>query len=95
MTPESEDPVVILQTAARDHIPVNPTANKTNEGANLTNPGIPEPKDRQSIDNIIEELLSTDWYDEQIVERKIFPSKEGQLGSPERFSNGVSFSSLH
>lgn len=84
-TPGGEVSMDLLQAAARDHIPVNPSAKKallTNESQNLI---IPEPKDRPSIDHILLEIQKQQWYKNQIADRRTFKEKvaiEGLLAEP-------------
>lgn len=84
-TPEGEVSMDLLQAAARDHIPVNPSAKKAlppNDSQNLI---IPEPKDRLSIDVILLEIQKQQWYKNQIVDRRTFEEKvaiEGLLAEP-------------
>ncbi|OJA19678.1 hypothetical protein AZE42_06950 [Rhizopogon vesiculosus] len=87
-TPEGEVSMDLLQAAARDHIPVNPSAKKAlaatsvGDSKNMT---IPDPEDRDSIDDIILELKEQEWYQNQIVDRRTFEAKksiEGILDEP-------------
>ncbi|THH32988.1 hypothetical protein EUX98_g1173 [Antrodiella citrinella] len=71
-----EDPVVLLQSAAREHIPVDPTVSIT-KGKNTA---VPEPNERPSIDTVIQEMQEKEWYAEQIVHRRTVEAKDGQLG---------------
>jgi DEAD/DEAH box helicase domain-containing protein len=80
-TPEGEVSMDLLQAAARDHIPVNPSAKKAlppNDSQNLI---IPEPKDRPSIDVILLEIQKQQWYKNQIVDRRTFEEKVAIEGS--------------
>lgn len=81
-TPLSEDPVALLQGAARDHIPVNPGHDSTPDFA-LTEGkegAVPESKDRPTIEEVIAEMEKQTWYKNQIIERRIFDAKEGRIG---------------
>ena len=82
VTKETEDPARLLQIAARDHIPVHPSAAKS-EDWSLPEPAssIPSSSERDSIDQIIEEIKLSDWYREQIVNRRVFEAKCGRVGS--------------
>ncbi|KAJ8595607.1 DEAD H helicase [Rhizopogon salebrosus TDB-379] len=92
-TPEGEVSVDLLQAAARDHIPVNPSAKKALAATSVgdsQNMIIPEPEDRPSIDEVIFELQEQAWYRNQIVDRRTFEAKEpveGLLDEP--FSNTI------
>jgi hypothetical protein len=83
-TPEGEVSMDLLQAAARDHIPVNPSAKKAlaatsvGDSKNMT---IPDPEDRDSIDDIILELKEQEWYQNQIVDRRTFEAKKSIEGS--------------
>ena len=80
-TKDGDDPVELLQTAAREHIPVNPDAAKQ-ENWSLPSPtvGIPSSTERDSIEEIIEEITVSEWYREQIVDRKVFEAKASRMG---------------
>ncbi|KAF8126549.1 DEAD H helicase [Boletus edulis] len=81
-TPVGEDPVIFLQAAARDHIPVNPKSKSLTRAAPprdvLT---IPSPEERPSIDEVIQELRDQEWYREQIVDHRTFEAREARQGS--------------
>lgn len=71
--PPEEDPVDLVQQAARDHIPV---LSRKCEGID----SIPTSSSRAPMREIIEELRSEDWYRDQIIEHRSFEKKEPQLG---------------
>ena len=75
-TGASEDPVQLLQAAARFHLPVNPTEK---DEENITMP-VPESRDRESINEIISSIESSKWYKGQITSRRTFEEKEPQIG---------------
>ncbi|KAG2149330.1 DEAD H helicase [Suillus clintonianus] len=79
-TPEGEVSADLLQAAARDHIPVNPSAKKALATSDLQNLIIPEPKDRPSIDDIILEIQQQQWYKIQIADRRTIKEKEAIEG---------------
>ncbi|KAG2133901.1 DEAD H helicase [Suillus cothurnatus] len=84
-TPEGEVSMDLLQAAARDHIPVNPSAKKALPANDSQNLIIPEPKDRPSIDDILLEIQKQQWYKNQIADRRTFEAKvaiEGLLAEP-------------
>ncbi|KLO10412.1 DEAD/H helicase [Schizopora paradoxa] len=77
-TPSGEDPVQVLQAAARDHVPINPTAvDVLDEQGPQT---IPNSNERASIEELIEDIKLSNLYRDQIVDRRIFPAKEARLG---------------
>ena len=80
-TPEGEDPVALLQGAAREHIPVNPKPKEHTKsvpsGEKLT---IPDPEKRPSIDEIIQEIQNQEWYKNQIVDRRTFDTRKAIEG---------------
>ncbi|TFK54805.1 P-loop containing nucleoside triphosphate hydrolase protein [Heliocybe sulcata] len=81
-TPPSEDPVLLLQAAAREHIPVNPsaTAKTAPDGKRKgKDREVPRWEDRPSIDAIITEIEHEEWYKNQIVERRVFDARQGQI----------------
>ena len=41
---------------------------------------IPQPSERPSIDQIISEIKTSDWYVDQIVDRRTIDAKEAQTG---------------
>lgn len=80
-TSAADDPVRLLQAAARDHIPVNPD----HKGDPLTidetsHMPIPSTEDRAAIHDILVELEEQSWYKDQIVEHRIVEAQEGQTG---------------
>ncbi|KIK92020.1 hypothetical protein PAXRUDRAFT_13476 [Paxillus rubicundulus Ve08.2h10] len=75
-TPAGEDPVDLLQAAARDHIPVNPKAKEPPKASK-----IPSPEERDSIDEVIREIQEQDWYRNQIVDRRTFEAREARQGT--------------
>ncbi|KAH7919907.1 P-loop containing nucleoside triphosphate hydrolase protein [Leucogyrophana mollusca] len=79
-TPIGEDPVALLQVAAHEHIPVNPSSTQAKDfewSGKLT---VPEHKDRPSIDAVISEIQEQSWYTAQIVDRRTFEAKEAREG---------------
>ena len=86
-TPKGEDPVVLLQAAAREYIPIDPN-NQSSIAAAMTatqvqSPSkiIPDPEHRPSIEDVVAEIQSQDWYAEQIVYNKVFEPRIAQLGT--------------
>ena len=70
---DAEDPVALLVASAQEHIPLG-TAGRTAELS------IPDPENRQPIDQIIEGLYQQKWYSRQIGHRRTFDAKAGLLG---------------
>ncbi|KAF9234482.1 P-loop containing nucleoside triphosphate hydrolase protein [Melanogaster broomeanus] len=68
-TPAGEDPVELLQAAARDHIPAAVKAT------------IPSPEERNSIDDVVLEIQEQEWYKNQIVDRRTFAAREAREGT--------------
>lgn len=80
-TPADEDPEGLLKSAAREHIPVNPNATiSRDDGSTEDRLKIPDSKERESIDEIIDEIKLSDWYKDQITVRKTFDPKEARTG---------------
>ncbi|KAI0374726.1 DEAD/H helicase [Pilatotrama ljubarskyi] len=87
-TPADDDPVVLLQAAAREHIPVHPGLNRLPAGASQPDAKgkykvVPEPDSRPSIEEVIDEIEQQDWYMEQIACRRVFEAREGQVAALE------------
>ncbi|KAL5490199.1 HRQ1 [Sanghuangporus weigelae] len=79
---DTDNPALLIQSAARDHIPINPNVVKQEHGdEDKPRQVIPDSIERDTIEAIIEEIKSLDWYKDQIVDRRIFESKEGRLGT--------------
>ena len=81
-TPEGEDPVDLLQAAARDFIPIDPScpSSLVNISASQGKPKIvPEPSDRPSIDAILEEIRKQDWYVDQMAFTQTIEARQAQL----------------
>ncbi|KAF7322689.1 hypothetical protein HMN09_00047700 [Mycena chlorophos] len=74
-TGDEEDPVALLQAAARDHIPVKPG------GSFPPFVGIPTAENRPSVQAVLDEIAEQDWYMDQLVERKTVEAKAVQTGS--------------
>ena len=79
--PDSEDPVIFLQVAARDHVPISPKGNRP-LGQLMHEPHskIPIPADRHSIDEALDELQQADWYKDQIVVKRSFLTRRAEYG---------------
>lgn len=83
----ADDPVLLLQAAAREHIPVNPEHIKHHTFVDETmHMPIPNSEDRASIHDIFVELQKQHWYQDQIVDHRIIEAREGQTGSFARLS---------
>ncbi|PIL23843.1 hypothetical protein GSI_13594 [Ganoderma sinense ZZ0214-1] len=83
-TPQGEDPVVLLQSAARDHIPVhprlkNPSIEASQSDGKGKNREVPEPELRPSIEEVIHDIQQQVWYREQIASQRIFEPRQGQF----------------
>ncbi|TDL27249.1 DEAD/H helicase [Rickenella mellea] len=83
-TSAADDPVLLLQSAARDHIPVDPNSPKSAAGEHKPDLSkVPEPKHRPTIESVIATIMLADWYKDQIAHRRIFDAKDGRLGTLE------------
>ncbi|KAI8998791.1 DEAD/H helicase [Trametes punicea] len=85
-TPVDDDPVALLQAAARDHIPAHPRLNRPLTLASQSdvkgkNKAVPEPDRRPSIQEVIEDIEHQEWYMEQISYRRTFDAREGQAAT--------------
>ena len=86
-TPEGEDSVALLQAAARQYIPIDPNNQASLAAAVSASqlPGsslkpIPDPEHRQSIEDVIAEIQTQDWYADQIVYNTVFEPRSAQIG---------------
>lgn len=77
----AEDPVLLLQSAAHDHIPLDP---KAQAQAQLQGEPqeVPVSEERPTIEAIIEEAMTASSYREQIVHHRVFEARDARLGSP-------------
>ncbi|KIO18195.1 hypothetical protein M407DRAFT_32132 [Tulasnella calospora MUT 4182] len=71
-----EDPVALVQKAARDHIPLDPTL-PTDQPSTSSHNFITTDL-RPSIEEVIAEIEGAEEYRDQVVFRKIFDTKEPQ-----------------
>ncbi|KAL6309039.1 P-loop containing nucleoside triphosphate hydrolase protein [Sparassis latifolia] len=71
-----ENPVALLQAAARDQIPVHPSSKSDPREPHGP---VPEPEDRPEIASVLEEIQKQGWYKDQICDRRVFEEKEGQI----------------
>ncbi|KAH8108129.1 P-loop containing nucleoside triphosphate hydrolase protein [Cristinia sonorae] len=81
-TRSDEDPVMLVQEAARDYIPVDPSSTTSTidtKGKNRQST-VPAAHERPTIDTILEEIQKQAWYNNQIVHRRTAEAKEGQTG---------------
>jgi len=70
----------MLQAAATGHVPVNPSQ-KYPRFSDPDDPDtVPDAEARRSIDEIISEMKQKPWYDDQIVARRVFEARDGQIG---------------
>ncbi|TRM57588.1 P-loop containing nucleoside triphosphate hydrolase protein [Schizophyllum amplum] len=75
-----DDPVLLLQAAGRDHIPIHPGIKP--EQAPVIDLRIPDADSRPSIDELLSEIEKEEWYKEQMVANKVFeprPSRTATL----------------
>ncbi|KAI0811238.1 P-loop containing nucleoside triphosphate hydrolase protein [Irpex lacteus] len=82
-TPFDDDPVALLQAAARDHMPIDPI-NKSSIAtlsASQSNSSkiIPDSEHRPSIESVIQEIKEQDWFENQIVFERTVPEKEPEI----------------
>ncbi|KAH7889934.1 DEAD H helicase [Phlebopus sp. FC_14] len=85
-TPPDDDPVELLQAAARDHMPVNP---KVAQGVSPSQVGdhkatdvmvIPSPDERPPVDEVIRDIEGQEWYKHQIKDRRTFEPRVPKEG---------------
>ncbi|KAI0637127.1 DEAD/H helicase [Trametes polyzona] len=80
----NDDPVALLRAAARDHIPVHPGVNRPLGVASQSDTKekyrtVPDPDSRPAIEEVVQEIEQQEWYAEQIVHKRIYGAKDGQL----------------
>ncbi|KXN90485.1 Putative ATP-dependent helicase HRQ1 [Leucoagaricus sp. SymC.cos] len=69
----------MLQEAAQEHIPVNPSAGISTTPKNGdVSPAIPDTISRPSVEELIHDLTEQDWYKEQIVFRNTLDARVPQ-----------------
>jgi DEAD/DEAH box helicase domain-containing protein len=65
-----------LVAAATNFVPVNQEIPCLHEDLKT----IPQPSERPSIDQVVSEIETSDWYTDQIVDRRTMGAKEAQTG---------------
>ena len=68
--------MTLLVTAAKNFVPVNIEIPCPYEDLKT----IPQPSERPSIDQIISEIEKSNWYIDQIVDRRTVEAREAQTG---------------
>jgi DEAD/DEAH box helicase domain-containing protein len=78
----TDDTILLLQTVARDHIPIMPPSKPAmfSEVRGKEHASVPEPKDRPTVDEVLTEIENQEWYKKQIVYRRTFEAKVEQIG---------------
>lgn len=77
-TSAHDDPVSLLKAAGRDHIPVNPSATLSAE--EVINVKVPASHERLPIPEVVAELQTQNWVNDQIVYMKTLDAKEALTG---------------
>jgi DEAD/DEAH box helicase domain-containing protein len=75
-TPDSEDPVTLTQAAARDHIPLDPKRQVSEEILAQ----VPESKHRPTVEETVSDLRQASWYKDQILYHRVFEAHEPRIG---------------
>lgn len=78
-TSASDDPCIMVQSAARQHIPVQGV--KSDQGTSDSYKTVPEAGDRPAVADIITEIENADWYRDQISQHKILTAKDARYGT--------------
>ncbi|KAF8810709.1 DEAD/H helicase [Phlegmacium glaucopus] len=76
-TPPEEDPVTLLVAAATNFVPANQEIPCLYKDLQT----LPQPSERPTIDQVISEIERSNWYIDQIVDRRTIEAKEAQTGS--------------
>lgn len=77
-TSVNDNPVSLLKAAGRDHIPVSPSEALYRE--EMINIKVPTSNERLSIAEVVAELQTQTWVDDQIVYMKAIDAKEALTG---------------
>lgn len=75
-TPLGDDAITLLVAAATNFVPINREIPCPCEDLKT----IPQPSGRPSIDQVISEIETSNWYIDQIVDRHTIEAKEAQNG---------------
>ncbi|KAF8630387.1 hypothetical protein AX15_002944 [Amanita polypyramis BW_CC] len=75
LTISGEDAVTLVKQYGRDQVPLNPRAKSPIEGPE---PPILDSEARPSVTSVIEELVSQEWYKDQIVHRRSTERRSGK-----------------
>ncbi|KAH7910172.1 hypothetical protein BJ138DRAFT_1153504 [Hygrophoropsis aurantiaca] len=81
-TSSGGDPVGLLQVAAHDHVPVNPSL----RSLDIASSKFGEPlttvatEHQASIGTVLSDLQGQSWYTDQIVDRRTFGARDGREG---------------
>ncbi len=75
-----EDAVILLQTAAKACIPVKPQQTAALGDDFEPYFPVPEPKDRPSIQEVLNDIMLQHWYKDQIGTQMTFQAKDGHTG---------------
>jgi DEAD/DEAH box helicase domain-containing protein len=80
--PSADEVVLLLQAAGRDHVPINTSSKQSvfSEIEGHEHKPVPDPKDRPTVDAIITEISSQEWYLGQIIYKRVFEEKKAQTG---------------
>lgn len=82
--PEGEDPVALVQGAAREHIPIDPANKKSLEAVRVASQSapkaVPDPGHRPSIEAITVEMQMQEWYAGQMRYTRVFEAREAHIG---------------
>ena len=75
-TPPGTDPITLLVAAATNFVPVDQEVPCVHEDLKT----IPQPSERPSIDQVVSEIESFNWYVDQIVDRRTIEAKKTLTG---------------
>lgn len=76
--------MILVQGAAREHIPIDPANKKSLEAARVASQSgpkaVPDPEHRPSIEAITVEMQMEEWYAGQMRYTKVFEAREAHIG---------------
>ena len=87
-TPIGDDPVALLVNAGRTYVPIDHSSPDASQEVSKIGHGA-------SISVIIEEIMRSTWYKDQIAYRRLIGAKDAQTGTITFLYNKFLFSTLH
>lgn len=73
-----EEAVALLRSAGEEHVPVDPSEQAKQDSGPLV---VPDSASRPSIEEIVKEVMTQDWYQAQARVRRVFDPREPSLAT--------------